>query len=177
MTSSLKRLPGANEPGRPDDAVETQFELITLDYERTLSVLDGVARTRTTMRAAGATVYLGFVSLAVERESWALGIAAGVLALLFAANDAHLSWLYHQLVRRASAIERLVQHRIRVLDRPYDPYPIKRLRSDVERYQFGALCNLPKASLRLVGGHMSLVAAAFYVMPVVAAGIAAVVVG
>jgi hypothetical protein len=176
MASSVGQLPHSPDAGTRADELEVQFGVVKLDYERTLGLLDGVSRTRTTMRAAGVTVYLGFLSLAVERESWILAVAAGVVALLFAANDAHLHWLYHEGLRRSNSLERLLQHRVRALDRRYDPYPMKRLRADLERYQFGALGNLPRASVRRVLRTVSRTAVVLYTLPVVGAVAAALVV-
>jgi hypothetical protein len=54
-------------------------------------------------------------------------------------------------MRRANDLERLFQHRLRTLARAYDPYPTRRLRAELERYQFGALGNLPKFHARSLG--------------------------
>jgi hypothetical protein len=176
MASSVEQLPHSADAGTGGDLLEIQFGVVKLDYERTLGLLDGMARTRTTMRAAGVTVYLGFLSLGVESNSWILAVAAALVALLFAANDAQLHWLYYEALRRSNSLERLLQHRVRALDRQYDPYPVKRLRADLERYRFGALGNLPQASVRRVLGTVSLTAVVLYALPVVGAAAAAFVV-
>jgi len=113
------------------------------------------------------------LSLAVESKSWILVVAAALVALLFAANDAQLHWLYREALRRSNSLERLLQHRVRALDRRYDPYPIKRLRADLERYQFGALGNLPRGSVRRVLRTVSPAAVVLYALPVVTAVVAA----
>src|SRR4051794_34666035 len=111
------------EPRPTSDGLALQFEVVKLDYERTVGLLDAVSRTRTSMRAAAITAYVAFLSLSIQQKSAALAAGAAALALFFGSYDAYHAWLYHAALRRANRLERLFQHRLRALDRPYDPYP------------------------------------------------------
>lgn len=59
-----------------------------------------------------------------------------------------VTWAYGVALRRANDIERLYRARMRMLDRPYDPFPAKRLRSEIEKHQFGVYATLPRATAR-----------------------------
>jgi hypothetical protein len=146
MSSLAERLTSSSE--ETEDSLDYQFDVLKVDYERTLGLLDGIVRVSTTLRATGLTAFAAFVGLGVEQKSWALMAAASVLAALFAVYDSYQQAVYRGALRRANALERLFQHRLRALDRPYDPYPRHRLRREVEKYRFGALGNLPKTRLR-----------------------------
>jgi hypothetical protein len=146
MSSLAERLPPS--PEETDDGLVFQFDVLKLDYERTVGLLDGIVRVNTTLRATGVTAFAAFVSLGVQQQSWALMVSASLLAVLFGLYDSYLQAGYYGALRRANALERLFQHRLRALDRPYDPYPRERLRQEVESYRFGALGNLPKTPWR-----------------------------
>ena len=146
MSSLAERLPSL--PEDIEDGLDYQFEVLKLDYERTIGLLDGIVRVSTTLRATGVTAFAAFISLGVEQKSWALMAAASLLAIFFGIYDSYQHVVYHGALRRANALERLFQHRLRALDRPYDPYPRQRLRKEVEKYRFGALGNLPRTRVR-----------------------------
>jgi len=159
------------------DDLTLRFDVLKLDYERTLALLDGISRSRTTIRAAALTAFVTFLGLSVQQRTWPFAAAGALLALAFAAFDSHQGWLYHAALRRGNRIERLFQQRLRALSRPYDDYPIERLEAEFERYEFGALSQLPRfrwAALRKTVDSSQLVA---YVVPVVGAVVCAFLVG
>ncbi len=176
MTSSTKPpLPLASpddEPPALAHDIQLQFDVVKLDYERTLGVLDGVSRTRTTMRAAAVTAYVAFLTLALQQKSWALGAGAALVAAFFAGYDAYHGWLYRALLRRANALERLFQHRLHALDRAYDPYLTARVQAELERYDFGTLGQLPRFNVRALKSSPNSLGVA-YAVPLVAAALVA----
>jgi hypothetical protein len=172
MTTSYVR-PTCSFPEADRSVAESrqlQFEVIKLDYERTLGFLDGVSRTRTTMRSAAITAYLAFLSLAVQQDSLALAVAASAVALVFGFHDMYHGWLYRAALRRANQLERLFQHRLRALERPYDSYPLDRLQTEIERYAFGSLGQLPRFRARLLKETLSASAVLAYAVSALAAG-------
>src|SRR4051794_39607169 len=92
------------------EGIQLQFDVVKLDYERTLALIDGVTRTRATLRAATITAYVAFLGLAIQNKSWALAAGAGLLVVLLGLYDAYHAWLYGAALRRANALERLFQH-------------------------------------------------------------------
>lgn len=180
MTSSIVQQsssPSPDEPTGGDDGLQVQFDVVKLDYERTATLLDSVTRTRTSMRAASITAYLAFLGLAVQETSWALAASAALAASVFGGFDAYHGWLYHAALRRANRLERLFQHRLRALDRPYDRYPAQRLHAELEKYDFGALGQLPRFRFRALSDTVTVVALLIYGVPTIAAVICAIVVG
>src|SRR5256885_784892 len=107
MTSTAPQSvsPAPADSGPVADALQLQFDVVKLDYERTAAVVDGVSRTRTTMRGAAITAYAAFLSLAVQQKSWALAAGAAVVATLFGCYDVYLGWLSHSALRRANRLE------------------------------------------------------------------------
>lgn len=165
-----------SDPSAAPDGLEQQFDLLRIDYERTLGLAEGVTGGRVTMRGIVATAYLAFLGLGIDNKSWALCAAAAAAALLFAFQDAREHWIYHQLVRRANRIERLFQHRMQALDLPYDPYPSRRLRAELEGYEFGALGQIRRFRLTLLRETLSRTAVVLYCLPIALGIVAALVV-
>jgi hypothetical protein len=133
--------------------LDGQFEIVKLDYERTLALLDGLSNRSMALRAAGVAGYLTLLSLGINQGSAAICLAAAALLSTFAYLDAYNRTLYDFGVTRANDLERLFQHRFRTLDRPYDEYPSNRLRVLLESYRFGVLGNLPRTGPRAVARH------------------------
>jgi len=138
-TSSLEPPPNSDE-----DALEQEFAIVTLDYEQTVGLLGGVVQARMALRALIATAYVTLLALGIEQHSEALPFAAAAGAFLGAMNDLYLGWVYQEALLRANSLERLFQHRMRALDRAYDPYPAERLRVELERYDFGVYTTFPQ---------------------------------
>jgi hypothetical protein len=147
MTASAAQSTGSSKDGAGDEALALQFDLVRVDYERTLGFLDSVVRTRTTLRAAAVTAYAALFGLGIQETSWAVCGSAALVALGFFLLDAYDGYQYMNALRRANDLERLFQARLRALDRLYDPYPARRLRTAVERYQFGVLTQLPRTTI------------------------------
>lgn len=158
---------------QPVDPLDRQFELLTLDYERTLGIADGLVTNQNTMRGIAATAYLAFLGLGVDHRTWALCVAAALIAAAFAFQDARTTWIYRQLVRRANKIERLFQRRLQALDRPYDEYPAQRLRTELESYEFGVLSSIERFTLRRLVEGVTALAVVVYLLPVVLGVLAA----
>lgn len=108
-----------------------------------------------------------------EDLAWCNGHYLACFAVVFGWQDAREGWVYHQLVRRANRIERLFQHRLQALDLPYDPYPSRRLQSELESYEFGPLGMIPKFRPRRLQQTVSTPVAVTYVAPVLLAAGAA----
>ena len=161
-----------SESGSAPDAMEQRFDLVRLDYERTLGILDSLVRARATIRGIASTAYLTLLGFGVDKRSWAFCIAASLLALVSMLQDARSGWIYDQLVRRANAMERLFQHRLQALDLPYDPYPSRRLRMELEKYEFGVLTHIQRFHPRVLPDALSATRWALYAAPVLL-GIAA----
>jgi hypothetical protein len=155
------------EPSRPADALDRQFQLLTVDYERTLGIADGLVSSKSTTRSIAATAYLALLGLGVDHRSWAICAASALIALAFAWQDVRTSWLYRQLVRRANKIERLFQRRLQSLDRPYDRYPADRLSSDLESYEFGVLSSIDRFSLVRAREAITVLGVSMYLVPIV----------
>lgn len=160
----------------PAESLDRQFELLTIDYERTLGIADGLVTNQNTTRGIAATAYLAFLGLGVDHRTWALCVAAALTAAVFAYQDARTTWIYKQLVRRANKLERLFQRRLQALDRPYDEYPAQRLRTELEAYEFGVLSSIERFRAgRLVEG-LTAVAFVAYLLPILLGVLAAVLV-
>jgi hypothetical protein len=145
MSNLAELSPPSNE--ELHDGLSYQFEVLKLDYERTLALLDGIVRVSTTLRTTAVTAFAALVGVGVHEKSWALMIAASLLEVFFWISDSYQQVVYRGALRRANALERLFQHRLRTLDRPYDPYPRQRLRKEMAKYRFGALGNLREVRL------------------------------
>jgi hypothetical protein len=156
------------------DPLDQQFALLTLDYERTMGVADGLVANQSTMRGIAATAYLALLGLGVEQGSWAICTAAALIAVAFAWQDMRSSWIYRGLVRRANKIERLFQRRLQALDRPYDRYPADRLRSELESYEFGVLTNIDRFSLTRLKDTVTILGLFAYLLPLLVGILAAV---
>ena len=130
-------------PEHDAEELRLQFEVIKLDYERTMGFIDGVVRTSVALRTGCATIFLAFLGTGVQQGSWAFCGAAAVVSLVFLVADSYYGNLYQQTLHRANDLERLFQARLRVLDRSYDPYPQQRLQASLEQYDFGVLTNIP----------------------------------
>ncbi len=175
MQSNLLSLSDP-EPSSSTDSLDRQFALLTVDYERTLGVADGLVSNQNTTRGIAATAYLALLGLGVDHRSWALCAAAALIAVAFACQDGRTSWVYRQLVRRANKIERLFQRRLQALDRPYDRYPADRLTSELENYEFGVLSNIDRFSLARIGDVLTTLRGLFYLAPIALGIVAAVLV-
>jgi hypothetical protein len=153
--------------GGAADPVEQQFALLPVDYEQTLGIANGLVASQGTTRGIAATAYLAFLGFGIDHRSWALCVASSLIAIAFFLQNARQDWIYRQLLRRANQIERLLQRRLQALDRPYDPYPAKRLRAELDDYDFGVLGHIPRfhiLALRATVRRWALVA---YCMPAV----------
>ena len=178
MSVSAGRSTGSSKTnGRPTDALASQFELIRLDYERTLGLLDVFARTRTTLRGFCLSAYAALIGLGVHERSWAICASAAVLVAGFVMMDAYNGAQYRSALKRANDLERLFQARLRALDRSFDPYLTRRLRTAIERYQFGPLTHLPRTRVAGLVKAATRSVLLTYAVGFIAAVIAAVVVG
>lgn len=178
-TSMVQSHPSSHsdmESSRPADALDRQFDLLTVDYERTLGIADGLVSSKSTMRGIASTAYLALLGLGVDHRSWAICAASALIAVAFAWQDTRTSWLYRQLVRRANKIERLFQRRLQSLDRPYDKYPADRLSSELESYEFGVLSSIDRFSLARVKEALTVFGMSMYLVPIVVGFVAAVLV-
>ena len=176
LTKNLPEPPPSS-PDMPEGAIDRQFAIVTLDYERTVELLGGVANARMALRTFLATAYVTLLGLAFEQHSTALGIAAAASGALGATNDLYLGWVYHEALQRANQLERLFQHRVQALDRPYDPYPAERLRVELERYDFGVYATFPRFQIHRVGPSLRWALVGIYVIAIVGAVIAGLLAG
>jgi hypothetical protein len=169
MTSSLEQSPPSGDLADEASALEQQFDVVKLDYERTVALIDSVVRTRMALRALVAAAYLTLLGLAIEQRSPVLAVSAAVGTLLAGLNDAYLGWIYREALRRANGLERLFQHRMRALDRAYDPYPAQRMRMELERYEFGVYATFPRFRVALLKASIAWSTVASYLALLVVA--------
>ena len=169
MTSSLEQLPNSADVADEPSALQQQFEVVKLDYERTVALIDRVVRSRMAVRALVAAGYLALLGLSIEQDSPVLAVSTAAGTLLAAFNDAYLGWIYRETLRRANGLERLFQHRMRALDRAYDPYPAQRMRVELERYEFGVYATFPRFHIRLIRPSLALSTTVVYLALLVVA--------
>jgi hypothetical protein len=155
------------------DPVEQQFALLTVDYEQTLGIANGLVASQGTTRGIAATAYLAFLGLGIDHRSWALCAASSLIAIAFFLQNARQDWIYHQLLQRANQIERLFQRRLQALDLPYDPYPAKRLRAELDDYDFGVLGHISRFHIFALRAAVKRWALAAYCLPAVLGIVAA----
>lgn len=127
-----------------NNEIAALVELVKFDYERTLSVIDGLVRVCTAVRALAITVWVGLLAASIEAENVILALIAVIATTLFALLDAYHGWLYAQARERARDMEGLLADRYKCLSRAGDAPEQTQLLTKLRQHKLGQLRNFKK---------------------------------
>jgi hypothetical protein len=140
----------ANESSAAETRERALVELVKLDYDLTLRTIVGVLATATGIRVAGFAAWAALLGFGIRDESAALCGAAAVVTALFMYVDAHHARLYMRALRRAIALEALLD---KYVDRlgidSGDDDAVLAAVAALETHRFGIYRTMPRSKFRL----------------------------
>jgi hypothetical protein len=124
------------------DDTKTAIALLQVDYERTTKFIEGVVSTSASIRGWTITLTVALLGIAFERQSWALGLGAIFLILLFGLVDGYHSWLYAEALRHAQSAETTLSRYYASVVGDGDPGLQREFDVQVRTHRFGPFVNL-----------------------------------
>jgi hypothetical protein len=141
-----------NTPGDVEVRREKRLDLVRVDYDKTLSWIEALARSSQTLRGVALTIDAAVLTFAVQQSNVAIAVVGLILIPTFLLTDCYYQWHYLKGLGRAHEIEGILALRFKELERGDDDARTRRkLDTALAQHRVGQYTNVPRFQFSYLG--------------------------